>query len=302
MAELQSLEGPSNGLLSGTLVPYLGSKRVRRPSVRLGEIGEQRAYESYAKKNKQLRVSEEPKSRTSDGYLHHGHNGAIKAVSKRKASVNLGNGDSHESRGPEEENQSHDLGSNEGNLELVELKAGEPKGSTTHMLESPENATTNVGFSDSYQRVLKAHGNERESLLMGKRSHRKSRGARITDSNREPVASVDCVEMVGLELPSDAEDRSKYNGDDELRRVEKCGRKERKFGGIKSSQFLDDEVWGWLNEMGLGRYAPVFEMHEVDYAVLPLLTLDDLKDMGINAVGSRRKMYCAIQKLRGGIP
>lgn len=56
----------------------------------------------------------------------------------------------------------------------------------------------------------------------------------------------------------------------------------------------------WLNQLGLGRYAPVFEVHEVDDEVLPLLTLEDLKDMGINAVGSRRKMYCSIQKLGKG--
>ncbi|RYR44916.1 hypothetical protein Ahy_A08g041185 isoform B [Arachis hypogaea] len=56
----------------------------------------------------------------------------------------------------------------------------------------------------------------------------------------------------------------------------------------------------WLNGLGLGRYAPVFEIHEVDDEVLPLLTLEDLKDMGINAVGSRRKMYSAIQKLGKG--
>ncbi|KAF4390502.1 hypothetical protein F8388_005999 [Cannabis sativa] len=46
--------------------------------------------------------------------------------------------------------------------------------------------------------------------------------------------------------------------------------------------------------------APVFEIHEVDDDVLPMLTLEDLKDMGINAVGSRRKMYSAIQKLGKG--
>ncbi|EEF50100.1 conserved hypothetical protein [Ricinus communis] len=56
----------------------------------------------------------------------------------------------------------------------------------------------------------------------------------------------------------------------------------------------------WLIELGLSRYAPVFEVHEVDDQVLPLLTLEDLKDMGINAVGSRRKLYSAIQKLRKG--
>ncbi|GMI72225.1 hypothetical protein like AT3G48800 [Hibiscus trionum] len=63
---------------------------------------------------------------------------------------------------------------------------------------------------------------------------------------------------------------------------------------------FSDGVRIWLNSLGLGRYAPVFEIHEVDGEVLPLLTLEDLKDMGINAVGSRRKMYCAIQKLGEG--
>ncbi|CAN6291079.1 unnamed protein product [Urochloa humidicola] len=57
-------------------------------------------------------------------------------------------------------------------------------------------------------------------------------------------------------------------------------------------------VKAWLDGLGLSRYAPVFEIHEVDDEVLPLLTLEDLKDMGIGAVGSRRKMYAAIQKLR----
>ncbi|MBA0685194.1 hypothetical protein Goari_026731, partial [Gossypium aridum] len=64
----------------------------------------------------------------------------------------------------------------------------------------------------------------------------------------------------------------------------------------------EDGVRIWLNSLGLGRYAPVFEIHEVDDEVLPLLTLEDLKDMGINAVGSRRKMFCAIQKLGEGFP
>lgn len=61
-------------------------------------------------------------------------------------------------------------------------------------------------------------------------------------------------------------------------------------------------VRSWLFELGLSRYAPMFEIHEVDDELLPMLTLEDLKDMGINAVGSRRKMYTAIQKLKKGFP
>eukprot|EP00249_Psilotum_nudum_P015756 c25504_g1_i1 orf=497-1813(+) len=60
-------------------------------------------------------------------------------------------------------------------------------------------------------------------------------------------------------------------------------------------------VKGWLHSLGLGKYTPVFEVHEVDTEVLPLLTLDDLREMGINAVGTRRKMFCAIQNLGKGL-
>ncbi|XP_055827257.1 uncharacterized protein LOC129895555 [Solanum dulcamara] len=56
----------------------------------------------------------------------------------------------------------------------------------------------------------------------------------------------------------------------------------------------------WLDQLGLGQYASLFEIHEVDDEVLPMLTLEDLKDMGITAVGSRRKMYCSIQNLNKG--
>nr|AFK48683.1 unknown [Lotus japonicus] len=83
----------------------------------------------------------------------------------------------------------------------------------------------------------------------------------------------------------------------------KCGgtsggdRNENGGGRVRSGE---DGVKIWLNGLGLGRYAPVFEVHEVDDEVLPMLTLEDLKDMGISAVGSRRKMYCAIQKLGKG--
>ncbi|KAG4207539.1 hypothetical protein ERO13_A03G071500v2 [Gossypium hirsutum] len=58
-------------------------------------------------------------------------------------------------------------------------------------------------------------------------------------------------------------------------------------------------VRGWLEDLGFGRYAGIFEMHEVDEESLPLLTPDDLKEMGIFAVGHRRKLYHAIQRLRG---
>eukprot|EP00250_Pteridium_aquilinum_P014142 c21806_g1_i1 orf=488-1915(+) len=56
-------------------------------------------------------------------------------------------------------------------------------------------------------------------------------------------------------------------------------------------------VRGWLQNLGLGKYVQQFEAHEVDSEVLPLLTFDDLKEMGITAVGARRKLFYAIQQL-----
>lgn len=61
-----------------------------------------------------------------------------------------------------------------------------------------------------------------------------------------------------------------------------------------------DSVTQWLEELGFSKYAHIFEIHEVDKEVLPLLTFEDLKEMGINAVGPRRKIYRAIQLLKEG--
>lgn len=55
----------------------------------------------------------------------------------------------------------------------------------------------------------------------------------------------------------------------------------------------------WLEEIGFGNFAQMFEMHEVDGDALPLLTFEDLKEMGIVAVGPRRKLFTAIQQLKG---
>ena len=69
------------------------------------------------------------------------------------------------------------------------------------------------------------------------------------------------------------------------------------WGHPRSRSQEDGSVRAWLNGLGLGRYVPVFQIHEVDDEVLPFLTLEDLKEMGITAVGSRRKIFFAIQKL-----
>ena len=41
---------------------------------------------------------------------------------------------------------------------------------------------------------------------------------------------------------------------------------------------------GWLQSLGLERYAAVFHENEIDETVLPTLTTEDLKDLGVKSV------------------
>ena len=61
---------------------------------------------------------------------------------------------------------------------------------------------------------------------------------------------------------------------------------------------LDDMVRDWLKRIGLEKYSSVFHHHEVTNDVLPFLTMDDLKEMGVSAVGARRKLSTEIMKLK----
>src|SRR3954447_22150459 len=60
------------------------------------------------------------------------------------------------------------------------------------------------------------------------------------------------------------------------------------------------DVGAWLRGLGLERYEQAFRDNEIDAAVLPRLTADDLKDMGVTVVGHRRKLLDAIDALRTG--
>jgi class 3 adenylate cyclase/predicted ATPase len=58
------------------------------------------------------------------------------------------------------------------------------------------------------------------------------------------------------------------------------------------------DVAAWLRGLGLEQYAPLFLDNAIDGEVLPELTADDLKDLGIGRVGHRRKLLAAIAGLR----
>jgi class 3 adenylate cyclase len=57
----------------------------------------------------------------------------------------------------------------------------------------------------------------------------------------------------------------------------------------------------WLRSLGLEEYEAAFRENKVDAAVLPNLTAEDLKDLGVAAVGDRRKLLEAISALRADV-
>jgi class 3 adenylate cyclase/predicted ATPase len=57
------------------------------------------------------------------------------------------------------------------------------------------------------------------------------------------------------------------------------------------------DISAWLRELGLDRYEEAFRDNEIDAEILPTLTADDLKDLGVTIVGHRRKLLNAITSL-----
>src|SRR4029077_16387832 len=58
------------------------------------------------------------------------------------------------------------------------------------------------------------------------------------------------------------------------------------------------DVGGWLRRLGLEQYEAAFRENMVDDTVLPRLTAEDLKELGVGFVGDRRKLLDAIAFLR----
>jgi hypothetical protein len=48
------------------------------------------------------------------------------------------------------------------------------------------------------------------------------------------------------------------------------------------------DVVVWLRSLGLGKYEAASRENEIDETVLPNLTAEDLKDLGVSIVGHRR--------------
>ena len=62
------------------------------------------------------------------------------------------------------------------------------------------------------------------------------------------------------------------------------------------------DVVVWLRGLGLGKYEAVFRDNDIDETVLPNLTAEDLKELGVTSFGHRRKILDAIAALRNDTP
>jgi len=58
------------------------------------------------------------------------------------------------------------------------------------------------------------------------------------------------------------------------------------------------DITAWLRDLGLEQYARSFLENDVDAAVLPQLTADDLIGLGVSSIGHRRRLLAAIAALR----
>lgn len=243
--------------------PPLAPKRQRRPSVRLGEIGDQPTYDSNVRRTK-------PHPHT----WRLPKDSSTKSI-KARSLTNLVNGsDSHDFQEAEDRNQNGDNSI----LEFTHKKVKSKRAATTKRARTNWISKIDEG----------ADGDSREDGEETFRDFDHDSDSPLKDQS--PVHSVDNVALDFWPGPRRA-------GPGRARVSES---RENEGNEFDNNVGTSDGVRAWLIELGLSRYAPVFEIHEVDYEVLPMLTLEDLKDMGINAVGSRRKLYTAIQKLRKG--
>jgi hypothetical protein len=58
------------------------------------------------------------------------------------------------------------------------------------------------------------------------------------------------------------------------------------------------DIGDWLQRLGLEQYEAAFRENNVDGSILPNLTTEDLKELGVGSVGHRRKLLDAITRMR----
>jgi len=61
------------------------------------------------------------------------------------------------------------------------------------------------------------------------------------------------------------------------------------------------DVVVWLPSLGLGKYEVAFRENDIDETVLPGLTQENLKELGVTSLGHRLKLLDAIAALRTAV-
>ena len=59
-------------------------------------------------------------------------------------------------------------------------------------------------------------------------------------------------------------------------------------------------VADWLQRLGLGQYTQRFVENAINFSILPDLTDQDLKELGVASLGHRRQLLRAMAQLSGG--
>src|SRR6516225_4228420 len=57
------------------------------------------------------------------------------------------------------------------------------------------------------------------------------------------------------------------------------------------------QIADWLQNIGLGQYAQRFAENDITFAILPHLTDQDLKELGVTSLGHRRQLLLAIAEI-----
>lgn len=207
---------------------------------------------------------------------------STKSIKARSLTNLVNGGDSHDFQDAEERNHNGDNSNN--NLEV------------THKRVKAKRATTAKRARTNWISKID-EGADRDSREDGDETFRDREFDHDSDSLLKDQSPVHSVDNVALDFwPG----QRRLGSSSVPARARASESRENENNEFDNNVGTSDGVRTWLIELGLSRYASVFEIHEVDDEVLPMLTLEDLKDMGINAVGSRRKLYTAIQKLRKG--
>src|SRR6516165_2765322 len=59
------------------------------------------------------------------------------------------------------------------------------------------------------------------------------------------------------------------------------------------------QIADWLQKLGLAQYAERFAENDITFAILPDVTDQDLKELGVMSLGHRRQLLRAIAEISG---